>query len=63
MRTVIVNKSMSPGLFKRLEDARRGGTRFDGCYITKYQEYKQSGATIGRFTLGDPGDDAPWFGS
>lgn len=63
MRTVIVNALMSPGLFKVLQGARRDGTRYDGCYVMKYEEYTTAGGTLGQFTLGDPGDKAPWFGS
>ena len=61
MRTVIVNELMSPGLFKVLQVARKDGTRYDGCYVTKYEEYTTAGGKLGQFTLGDPGDEAPLF--
>jgi hypothetical protein len=54
MKTFIINPRMDPELFKELENARKSGTKYEDCYVTRYYEYTTAGQMIGTFTLREP---------
>ena len=63
MRTAIVNKHRNPDLYEALHVARTGGTKYEGCYITQYDEYIREGEIIGLFMLGEPDYEPPKLGA